>query len=474
MLAFLVLIGASVWEGSAAVSLAGELPEGAYYAATNSFPRNTVVDVTNLENGRTIRVIVAAGLDSPGLLAMLSRNAATAIGVPLQGIGRIRMTAPSDPVAFSRFTEEGELSDGQNAAQPDGNAVVSSTLRTATAEELSASTPEDRFYNAMVNNPESYMPPAMAYPQDGSVHVEPQPMWILKEAPPEPDIGEMSYPGLPSSLADAEPAESPNAHETSPDASGPTPGDQQITSPDASGPTLGDQQITSPYPYMAPPAEAPVYPQDSVMTLEKAEDHSPQGPMTPERNLLPVPPPPQQAGAAGDDVYLDPRYFIGPIPRLWPPLFSAGVLALSPLPPQQAGAAGDDVYLDPRYFIGPIPQPLWPPRLPARALDPPLPAPQIAAPPRPAPHQVESLFSVPIIKEFEAGKRYVQIGAFVRPDTLENAVTRAGRGYPLAIQTDSSKDVLMYRLLIGPLTAGESAAVLQRVKTKDFPDAFIR
>jgi hypothetical protein len=99
LLAVLLLIGASIWEGSAAVSVAGELPEGAYYVATNSFPRNTVVDVTNLENGRTIRVIVAAGLDSPGLLAMLSRNAATAIGVQVRGIGRIRMTTPPDPVA---------------------------------------------------------------------------------------------------------------------------------------------------------------------------------------------------------------------------------------------------------------------------------------------------------------------------------------------------------------------------------------
>jgi cell division septation protein DedD len=84
------------------------------------------------------------------------------------------------------------------------------------------------------------------------------------------------------------------------------------------------------------------------------------------------------------------------------------------------------------------------------------------------------MFSVPIISRLEAGKQYVQIGAFTRPDTLETAVAQANRGYPLAIQTGGSNNTLVYRLLIGPLNAGESAAVLQRVKNRGFPDAFIR
>jgi cell division septation protein DedD len=85
-----------------------------------------------------------------------------------------------------------------------------------------------------------------------------------------------------------------------------------------------------------------------------------------------------------------------------------------------------------------------------------------------------SIFSVPVIGKLEDGKQYVQIGAFVRPDTLETAVARADRGYPLAIQTGGSKDTLVYRLLIGPLNAGESAAALQRVRNSGFPDAFVR
>ena len=300
--ALLILAGASVWEGSAAVSVAGELPEGAYYVATNSFPRNTVVDVTNLENGRTIRVIVAASLDSPGLLAMLSRNAATAIGVQIRGIGRIRMTAPSDPVAFSRFTEERELSGGGNTP-PAPNAVVSSSLRTATVGDLAASTPEDRFYSTVINRPESYTPPAVAYPQDGSVHTEPQPAWILEEAGAPPEITETPYPDAPPL-----PYDPPLAAVPSPEPAQPQP---VLVAPAAPSPYPNSSLSSSPYawqispPYTAPPTEASPLPPDSLLTLERAEARPPAA----ARELLPDPPPPQQAGtgASMDDTYLDPR-----------------------------------------------------------------------------------------------------------------------------------------------------------------------
>ncbi|MDR1107438.1 MAG: SPOR domain-containing protein [Spirochaetaceae bacterium] len=431
--AVLIFVGASVWEGSAAVSVAGELPEGAYYVATNSFPRNTVVDVTNLENGRTIRVIVAAGLDSPGLLAMLSRNAASAIGVQPRTIGRIRMTQPSDPVAFSRFTEESELPEGA-APVTAPNPVVSSTLRTATAGDLASSTPEDRFYSSIINRPEAYVPPAVAYPQDGSVHAEPQPAWITEDPERGALITETPNPAVPPPAY-----ESPIIAVPGPDPAYPQP---MLTAPapQTAGPAQPPPNTplnSTPYawqvspPYIAPPAAAPALAPDSVITLEPAEERPPQGMA---RELLPVPPPPRQA------------------PR-----------------PESGRSPGDDTYLDPRYFIGPIPQLSGPAQPPARIVNPPPPAPKTAEP-----AQNGSIFSVPIITRLENGKQYVQIGAFTRPDTLETAVARARRSYPLAVQTGGSNNTLVYRLLIGPLNAGESAAVAQRVRNSGFPDAFIR
>jgi len=83
----IILMGASIWEGAAAMALGGELPESGYYIATNSFPRNTMVDVVNLENGKTLRAIVVGGIDTPGLLGLLSKEAAIGLGIEKGMVG---------------------------------------------------------------------------------------------------------------------------------------------------------------------------------------------------------------------------------------------------------------------------------------------------------------------------------------------------------------------------------------------------
>jgi hypothetical protein len=381
----LLFISASVWEGSVAVSTTGEFSEGAYYVATNSFPRNTVVDVTNLENGRTIRVIVAAGLDSPGLLAMLSRNAASAIGIPSRGVGRIRMTQPSDPVAYSRFTEDRELAENpesvQSVARSSTAPVVSSPIRTARVEDLAGSTPEDNFYNSVINKPETYNPPPAELPPDSSVHTETQPTWLPEEDKPAPVITEAPAP-VPE--------------------------------------TGASQQV---------PGATVVPPPPPVITLVPAEERPPQGTVAITEGTEIIPIPPLNAGnSPKDDTYLDPRFFIGPIPRIQrpvPPSAPPVVISSAPLP--QA-----------------VPAPNGP------------------------------VFSVPVNNQLEGGKYYIQIGAFSQPDTLEVAVARVNKNYPLVVQPEGSPSNMVYRLLIGPLNVGESGAVLQRLKSIGYPGAFVR
>jgi len=96
VLAAVLLVSATVWEGVSDVSAPRDLPR-AYSVATNSFPRNTVVDITNLENGKMVRVIVIANLETTGgLLATLSHNAADAIDLRHDSTCRIRMNQSSD------------------------------------------------------------------------------------------------------------------------------------------------------------------------------------------------------------------------------------------------------------------------------------------------------------------------------------------------------------------------------------------
>jgi hypothetical protein len=123
--ALFVFSGASPWEGAASVAPEGELPVTGRYVATNSFPANTIVDITNIENNRSTRVIVANNLSSPGLLAIVSREAAELIGMRPGSVYRIRMVQPSDPIAYLRFTE------GVNADIPEydsGNVITEEEL----------------------------------------------------------------------------------------------------------------------------------------------------------------------------------------------------------------------------------------------------------------------------------------------------------------------------------------------------------
>jgi hypothetical protein len=99
---FLTLTGAS-WEGVAALAPVGVLPERGFYISSNSYPKNTVVDVVNLETGQTIQAIVQYSQNTPGGLVLLSRDAAGAIGVPESSTGRIRITSTTDTVANSLF-----------------------------------------------------------------------------------------------------------------------------------------------------------------------------------------------------------------------------------------------------------------------------------------------------------------------------------------------------------------------------------
>ena len=120
--ALLLLLGFSPWEGAAGVASNGELPVSGFFVATNSFPRNTVVDITNIETGRSTRAIVANTINNPGLLALLSRDVGEIIGLRQGAIGRIRIVSPSDPIAYQRFM------DGLNREIPpfDSGRVVRS------------------------------------------------------------------------------------------------------------------------------------------------------------------------------------------------------------------------------------------------------------------------------------------------------------------------------------------------------------
>ncbi|MDR3171438.1 MAG: SPOR domain-containing protein [Treponema sp.] len=132
------------WEGAAAVVQNGdvELPETGYYAAVDakSYPRNTVVEITNLATEQTIQVTVFASFDTPGLLAVLSQDAAAAIGLQTGSIGRIKMIQAKDRLSLSPSSTR----DANSPETPPDVAEAVVSPETQLAEAVGPGLPADR------------------------------------------------------------------------------------------------------------------------------------------------------------------------------------------------------------------------------------------------------------------------------------------------------------------------------------------
>ncbi len=86
------VFGQSVWEGSAAMGRYGEFPITGLYGASNSFARNTLVEVENVENNRKSTVIIVGRLEDSGLFILLSRDAAGELGITQEEIAQVKVS----------------------------------------------------------------------------------------------------------------------------------------------------------------------------------------------------------------------------------------------------------------------------------------------------------------------------------------------------------------------------------------------
>ncbi len=418
ILSVCLFLSASVWEGAGTISPSGLLPEEGYYAATNSFPRNTVVDITNLETRKTIRVIVAAGLDSPGLLAMVSRDAANAIGLTSTAIGRIRMSMPNDPIAFSRFSE-----DLSPSGDPDHDPRAAVSQHTGSANPPGsgdASAFKDDFYssnNKVVDIPETYSPSALNGVDDSVTAVTPpHSVWIYPEEIDETlngsgtaaetvIIGEEIPEGI-TEYPEFFVWESAGDSQAHADEDFP----EESLSPDHA------LALDSLEPELEPPA---LHGTGETITLIPADERPPEVTIY---DILP------------EDAE------INPLPD--------AILS-------ETAPAGD-VYIPEDHFINPV-------------------NPVVEGiPPYTSNTPVPPTFSVPMIYNLERGKYYLQLGAFSKTDSVEQVITNVGKSYPLSVQPAGTTSSPVYRVLLGPVNLGESAALLQRFKTIGYKDAFIR
>jgi len=400
--ALFVFSGASPWEGAAVTAPEGELPVTGRYIATNSFPRNTIVDITNIETNRSTRVIVAKSLNSPGLLAIVSREAAELIGMRPGSVSRIRMIQPSDPIAYSRFTE------GIESGIPEFDFG-----RVMTEEELLREIYGEDAYRLFFES-------GVDAPDDSNMDRIRGPSYIL-----EPEWGDgvsrdiidlpgfVVYPDPPVEIAEQ-------------------PREEIITYVPEQTDEIPDEVImyTPQYISEIPQEEA----EEDIFEIIWEQ---------PQEEVVMYAPPetePIEIVEAPQPYERTEYYFVSTGER----------------PPENNTIYG----IDPSSII------------PGLSAAPPVQQIEIQSPPVvTAVVTADTAFSIPRIFELDRGRYYVQIAAVDSPESVENTVNRIDRSYGPVVYKDSDS---LYRVLLGPLNQGESAAVLQRFKSIGFKDAFVR
>ena len=380
----ILFISATVWEGAATVASSTELPENGLYIATNSFPLNTVVDVTNLDNGKTVRVVTSSGIDNPGLLALLSRDAAGAIDIQARSVSRIRIEQGPSQVPLVRSADGPSFS-----GDPDYDPAA-----------LVALNGINPFLAQGTENSDGRI--------GGNSRVE----------------GGEAIIDLPG-------------------------GNTQLI--------RGEDPYPASRPYIPsnPQQYADTY---SDLSLIPAETRPPQAALEPDPEFFIPEIAPIAVGRVPDNPdYIDPSLIIPAVGVVDSAVLQSSLPQQSDQLPPQSFAPYQNELILPNQFL------------------PPETAIELSQDDsvNGAGNNPLGIFPAPMINDLEKGMYYIQIAAYSKEETVRSEISKLDRNLPVAIMNAGNNEKPVYRILIGPVSLGESGALLQRFKA-NFSDAFVR
>jgi len=129
-------VAAQDWQGLAGRGRAGDFPTGGMYAASNAFPKNSLVDVVNPASGKTVRVVITRDLNDASLFLALSPEAADAVGIDAGRTVQVQADAiPLPGVGGSRYVPEPPYS-----RDPDLNPSAGLAVRPSASPKAASTT----------------------------------------------------------------------------------------------------------------------------------------------------------------------------------------------------------------------------------------------------------------------------------------------------------------------------------------------
>jgi len=454
------------WEGNAAVVRRGTFPEAGLFAASNSFPRDSRVEVRSLVTGTTVQVTILQRIeDTDNIFILLSEQAAERLGVSGSEVVRVTARLVTGPPAGSWKP------DGEQAFNPDPDINPAAELQARDLE-----------------------PPPLEEPAS-------EPPAELPAEPPAAEAAPTDAPAAPDAAAAPErPAvEAPPTDVASPAAAPPT-----IEEPSPEQERLAELQRRLPQKQLFhPPRQSERF--ALSVPEEPAESEEPAEPAVVEApEEAPAEEEPAQTPAIVEveaEEAPEAEEALGP-PESEPRVSLAG-------PQETRDALAVEL---------PVPRPLEPDRpevegarLPAPeeeqplALEPATPPLELpeeapaeiraaateaveerteiaeAAEPEPAARETEGpaeepavAAAAPLAPVLTPQAYFLQLGAYSSRTLAEKLARDLGPNYQVSILPTADRTRTVYKVLIGPLNTDESGTLLYLFKARGFKDAFLR
>jgi cell division septation protein DedD len=427
----------AVWEGNAGIGQASDFPGPGLYAKSDMFPKNTVVEIKNLETEKSVRAVVIGSSGIPGLVAVLSPETASALSIKAGSVCRVRIFIPS----ITERPADGTVVDGtrQTNADPDANpaAAVNQPANPEVPLETIAESPKDPLV-ALAPEEEAAAAPAPAAPA------------------PAPAASDAAAPAETSSVA---PAES-SVPESSAATAAPAETAQAVASP---------AEETAPAVVVAAVPASDEEPASSVSEPAESE--------TPEVSDTTAPTAEPELAVAGEESSSEPESEVALVPaEPLPPASPAPaqndvpvVAENAPVPPSSAAVSSSAI-----PEAAPVEQPQ---KAVAPVESAPAPAAVVLAPaaaPAPAPAPAQNMTDVPVVNSLAKGSYYVQIGTYADMSNVKKIVDKYGSKYPFTVEKSATKNGDTLKVYVGPVKKDEYGAVLERFRQLGFKDAFVK
>ncbi len=465
------------WEGSAVVGRFGDFPPGGLFAASNAFPRNSMVTVTDGRSGRQVRVIVVSRVDDPGVFLLLSPEAGQELGLRPGGSTQVsaaplRSTLPDSPVPA--LVDEPALSP-----DPDVNPAARIAELLDPEPELEP-VEEPRIAAAPEPADEPVTEPAAEPAEEPVTEPEAEAAPEITTAPSLAPVVPSPAPTPPAATPAPTPAPTPPAVAPAPAPAVAAFGIREGLGTASRG-LSGEQPLPDREYIDLRPLEPIVTDEEPGNGLEEALARLRR--RSPQKELFTAPQP--------DSVYT----FIQPPYRLERFEPDPESIARARLPEEAVAMEEPEpedevpevsrpidapaVELEPGAILSLEPADARPPEAPAAPApsDPP-PAVVVETPRVVEPDVAPDLAAngPPFAESLSEGAYYLQIGAYSNVAGVEAALSglELNAEYPYTVVPGVSRDRTVYRVFVGPLEEDEKGRALFMVRARGFRDAFVR